>query len=58
MNARKLAATLTEDGTLVLNELPFHVGDTVEIILLERPKELFEHQSVSKGTALQNDNAE
>lgn len=39
MNAHKLATTLTEDGTLVLKELPFHAGDAVEIIILEQSKE-------------------
>ena len=39
MNAHKLAATLMEEGTLVLKGLPFHAGDTVEIIILEQPKE-------------------
>jgi hypothetical protein len=39
MNAHKLAATLMEDGNLVLKGLPFHAGDTVEIIILEQPKE-------------------
>ncbi|WP_204149993.1 hypothetical protein [Leptolyngbya sp. CCY15150] len=39
MNAHKLAATLLEDGILVLKGLPFHAGDTVEIIILEQPKE-------------------
>lgn len=39
MNAHKLAVTLLEDGILVLKGLPFHAGDTVEIIILEQPKE-------------------
>jgi hypothetical protein len=39
MNAHKVAATLMEDGTLVLKGLPFHAGDTVEIIILEQSKE-------------------
>ncbi|QKD82775.1 hypothetical protein HPC62_11790 [Thermoleptolyngbya sichuanensis A183] len=39
MNAYKLAATLIEDGTLILKGLPFHAGDTVEIIILEQSKE-------------------
>jgi hypothetical protein len=39
MKAHKLAATLMEDGTLVLKGLPFHAGDTVEIIILEQSKE-------------------
>jgi hypothetical protein len=39
MNAHKLAATLNEDGTLLLKGLPFHAGNAVEIIILEQPKE-------------------
>ncbi|URR36254.1 hypothetical protein NBE99_03730 [Thermosynechococcus sp. HN-54] len=39
MHAHKLTATLIEDGTLVLKGLPFHTGDTVEVIILEQPKE-------------------
>jgi len=38
MNAHKLAATLMEDGTLVLEGLPFHAGDTLEIFILEQSK--------------------
>lgn len=37
MNAYKVETTLTEDGTLKLQGLPFHAGDTVEVIILERP---------------------
>jgi len=36
MNAHKLAATLKQDGTLVLKGLPFQAGDRVEIIILEQ----------------------
>ncbi len=36
MNAHKIEATLTEDGRLILNGLPFHAGDVVEVIILER----------------------
>ena len=35
MNAHKVEAVLTEDGTLMLHGLPFHAGDTVEVIILE-----------------------
>lgn len=34
MNAHKIETSLTEDGTLVLKGLPFHVGDVVEVIIL------------------------
>ncbi|MBP0018758.1 MAG: hypothetical protein J7647_14580 [Cyanobacteria bacterium SBLK] len=36
MNAHKLTATLTENGTLLLKELPFNARESVEIIILER----------------------
>ncbi|MBD2772961.1 hypothetical protein [Iningainema tapete] len=35
MNAHKIETVLTEDGTLTLQELPFHAGDAVEVIILE-----------------------
>jgi hypothetical protein len=38
MNAHKLAATLKQDGTILLEGLPFHAGETVEIIILEQSK--------------------
>jgi hypothetical protein len=38
MNAHKVAATLTQDGILVLQGLPFYAGDAVEIIILEQAK--------------------
>jgi hypothetical protein len=43
MNAYKVEAILSEDGTLTLKDLPFHVGDAVEVIILERSR------SVSEG---------
>jgi hypothetical protein len=36
MKAHRIEATLTENGTLTINNLPFQAGDTVEIIILER----------------------
>ncbi|MEA5503681.1 hypothetical protein VB735_11290 [Halotia wernerae UHCC 0503] len=35
MNAHKIEVVLTEDGTLTLQDLPFHAGDAVEVIILE-----------------------
>lgn len=60
MNAHKVAATLMEDGTLVLKGLPFHAGDTVEIIILEQSKdEPLNQQSLAQlplqGTVLRYD---
>jgi hypothetical protein len=36
MNAHRVETTLTEDGSLTLKDLPFHAGDSVEIIILSR----------------------
>ena len=57
MNAHKLAATLMEDGTLVLKGLPFHAGDTVEVIILEQPKSsrLSPEDDPLQGTVLRYD---
>jgi hypothetical protein len=35
MNAHKIETVLTEDGTLILQGLPFHAGDAVEVIVLQ-----------------------
>ncbi len=34
MNPHKIEAVLTEDGTLMLRDLPFYAGDTVEVFIL------------------------
>lgn len=34
MNAHKIEVILTEDGTLTLQDLPFHAGEAVEVIIL------------------------
>jgi hypothetical protein len=36
MNAHKVEVTLAKNGTLTLEGLPFHAGDAVEVIILER----------------------
>lgn len=37
MNAHKVETTIDKNGQLVLTGLPFKPGDTVEVIVLERP---------------------
>jgi hypothetical protein len=39
MNVHKVTITFSKDGKLELIDLPFHAGDTVEIIFLEQPKQ-------------------
>jgi hypothetical protein len=38
MQAHKIEVILSENGMLVLKGLPFRAGETVEVIILERPK--------------------
>jgi hypothetical protein len=37
MYAHRIKITLTEDGTITLDKLPFQTGDEVEIIILASP---------------------
>jgi hypothetical protein len=34
MNAYKIEAVLTEDGTLMLKDIPFYAGDAVEVVIM------------------------
>jgi hypothetical protein len=34
MEAHRIETTLIQDGTLILDNLPFHAGETVEVIIL------------------------
>lgn len=42
MSAHHIEITLSQDGKLILEELPFRAGDKVEVIILS-------HQSQSNG---------
>ena len=37
MQAYRVETTLTQDGTLTVNNLPLRAGETVEIIILVQP---------------------
>ncbi len=37
MEAHRIETTLTQDGALVLDNLPFHAGETVVVIILAQP---------------------
>lgn len=37
LQALRIEATLTQDGTLVLEHLPFRAGEIVEVIVLTNP---------------------
>jgi hypothetical protein len=36
MNSHRVETTITEDGSLTLKDIPFHAGDSVEVIILAR----------------------
>lgn len=36
MNSHRVETTITEDGLLTLKDIPFHAGDSVEVIILAR----------------------
>jgi hypothetical protein len=46
MNAHKIETVFTQDGTLILQDLPFHTGDAVEVIILS-PQPKTPHQQPS-----------
>lgn len=49
MNAYKVKTILSEDGALMLKDLPFHVGDAVEVIILERSPSVSAGEAALKG---------
>ena len=44
MQAYRVEATLQQDGTLTLNNLPLGAGETVEVIILVQPPVAGDHQ--------------
>jgi hypothetical protein len=48
MNAHKIETILSEDGALILKGLPFHIGDAVEVIILERSRSVSTQESSSQ----------
>lgn len=53
MLAHRIEATISDDRTLKLENLPFHSGEQVEIIILSRPREVPEQARYSlRGTVV------
>ncbi len=52
MNAHKIDTVLSEDGTLTLQDLPFHAGDTVEVIVLKTKTS--QHKATTKPPSDKN----
>ncbi|MDZ8236192.1 MAG: hypothetical protein RMZ69_03285 [Nostoc sp. ChiQUE01a] len=56
MKAHRIETKLTQNGTLILEDLPFHAGEAVEIIILERSPELSESNPYPlRGTVIRYD---
>ena len=54
MLAHRLNATLDQDGTLTLSDLPFQAGDSVEVIILAQPPTpLSQNPYPLRGTPIQ-----
>ncbi len=56
IKAHRIEATLTENGTLTIKNLPFQAGDAVEIIILERHSRPFNSNPYPlRGTVIRYD---
>jgi hypothetical protein len=54
MLAHRLQATIGHDKTLTLENLPFHSGEQVEIIILSQPSKVSDQNKYPlRGTAVQ-----
>lgn len=56
MKAHRIETRLTQNGTLILEDLPFQAGEAVEIIILERDSQpLKSHPYPLQGTVIKYD---
>ncbi len=54
LQAHRIETTLTQNGTLTLDHLPFQAGETVEVIVLPNALASLSHNSYSlRGTLVQ-----
>jgi len=56
MLAHRVEATIEQDGKLTLENLPFHSGERVEVIILTQPHKASEQNKYPlRGTTIQYD---
>ncbi len=56
MEAHRIETTLMQDGTLVLDNLPFQAGEVVEVIILAQPARAIGHIPYAlRGTPVRYD---
>ncbi len=53
MNAYRTQTTLTQDGTLVLKELPFHAGDRIDVLVTPHGRTLHPASYSLRGTPIE-----
>jgi hypothetical protein len=53
MQAHRIEAVIQQDGKLVIEDIPFHAGETVEIIILSAVKPQSEHRYPLRGTVIE-----
>ena len=54
MLAHRIETTINQDGTLTLENLPFHSGEPVEVIILSQPHKAVEQNRYPlRGTNIQ-----
>ena len=56
MQAHRIETTVQPNGKIVLENLPFDEGETVEIIVLETKSKMQNNQSSLRGTLLKYEN--
>jgi hypothetical protein len=54
MQAHRVQTTVECDGMLTLRDLPFHAGETIEVIILAQPS-LPERRHPLRGTSVRYD---
>lgn len=55
MVTHRIETVIKQDGTLTLDNLPFHAGEVVEIIILAQPKHDQQQQYALRGLPLRYD---
>ena len=56
MSVHHVETTLTQDGTLILRDLPFQAGDAVEVLIVPRAASTEQNAYPLRGKVLHYDN--
>lgn len=53
MQAHRIEAIIRQDGKLLIEDIPFHAGETVEVIILPAARPASEHRYPLRGTVIE-----